>query len=148
VYADGKQAEALALFRTALVVREKAEAQSEQAEIAANGTPGATTAAGLGSVAWYALLARNFDTALAASVRALAIAPSKVWIETNRAHSLMFLGRVDEARALYLQYRGTKAVESGKSWETVVLEDFGELRKAGLTHPLMDEIEKRFTSTG
>jgi hypothetical protein len=26
-----------------------------------------------------------------------------------------------------------------------VLEDFAEFRKAGLTHPLMDEIEKTFT---
>ena len=56
----------------------------------------------------------------------------------------MFLDRVDEARMLYLQYRGEKSVESGRAWETVVLEDFAELRKAGLTHPLMYEIEKRF----
>jgi hypothetical protein len=39
-------------------------------------------------------------------------------------------------------------VKEDKSWDTVVLEDFAELRKAGLTHPLMDEIEKRFTAGG
>ncbi|HEY6466748.1 MAG TPA: hypothetical protein VIY69_12195, partial [Candidatus Acidoferrales bacterium] len=70
----------------------------------------------------------------------------------------MFLGRIDEARALYLKYRGQKNVLSnGKPWEAVVLGDFVgeavvlgdfvELRKAGLTNPLMDEIEKLFTST-
>ena len=45
-----------------------------------------------------------------------------------------------EARSLYLKYRGAKNVQGEKSWEMVVLEDFAELRKAALTHPLMDEI--------
>jgi hypothetical protein len=59
----------------------------------------------------------------------------------------MFLGRIDEARAIYLHYRGQKA--SGDStWETDILDDFSELRKAGLTNPLMDEIGKRFTAGG
>jgi hypothetical protein len=57
----------------------------------------------------------------------------------------MFLAPVDEARALYLRHFGEKMKED-KSWDTVVLEDSAELRKAGLTHPLMDEIEKRFAA--
>ena len=32
----------------------------------------------------------------------------------------------------------------GNPWETVILEDFAELRKAGLSDPLMDTIEKLF----
>jgi hypothetical protein len=61
----------------------------------------------------------------------------------------MFLGRTGEARALYLKYRGQKIPEQdGKSWETIILEDFSELRKARLSNPLMDEIEKDFTSAG
>ena len=36
-------------------------------------------------------------------------------------------------------------MQDDKSWVTVILEDFGELRKARLTHPLMDEVEKTFT---
>jgi hypothetical protein len=60
----------------------------------------------------------------------------------------MLLDRVDEARALYLEYRGAKNVDGTKSWEKVILEDFVELRKAGLTHPLMNEIEKTFTAGG
>jgi len=47
-----------------------------------------------------------------------------------------------------LKYRGKKDVWNGKSWETAILEDFAEFRKAGLTSPLMDEIEKLFTSAG
>jgi hypothetical protein len=56
----------------------------------------------------------------------------------------MFLDRVEEARALYLRYRGEQNVYEGKPWETIILDDFAELRKAGLTHPLMDEIAKTF----
>jgi hypothetical protein len=48
-----------------------------------------------------------------------------------------------------LKYRGQKDVSSdGKPWEAVVLGDFAEFRNAGLANPLMDEIEKMFTSAG
>jgi len=36
----------------------------------------------------------------------------------------------------------------GKPWEALVIEDFAEMQKAGLSHPLMDEIEKRFETGG
>jgi hypothetical protein len=43
------------------------------------------------------------------------------------------------------KYRGQKIPEQdGKSWENAILEDFAELRKAGLSDPLMDTIEKLF----
>jgi hypothetical protein len=54
----------------------------------------------------------------------------------------MFLGRVDEARVLYLRYRRERNVQDDESWETVLVNDFALLRKSGLGHPLMDEIEK------
>jgi hypothetical protein len=56
----------------------------------------------------------------------------------------MFLGREDEARRLYIGRRGQQEAEGKKSWETMILEDFAELRAGGLGHPLMDEIEKQF----
>ena len=57
----------------------------------------------------------------------------------------MLLGRSSEAKAVYLQYRGRKTLDD-KIWETIVLGDFAELRQAGLTDPLMDEIEALFAS--
>ena len=60
----------------------------------------------------------------------------------------MFLGRIDEARALYLKYRSQKDVLDGKSWEALILADFADLRRAGLSNPLMDEIEKLFAAAG
>jgi tetratricopeptide (TPR) repeat protein len=91
----------------------------------------------IGGIAANFILARNFAQALEAADQATSLAPDKIWLYSNRAHALMFLNRVDEARALYLKYRGTKNVEGDKSWEALILEDFAELRKAGLSHPLI-----------
>ena len=91
---------------------------------------------------------RDFAKALEAADEAIALAPEKIWIYTNRAHALMFLGRVEEARALYLQYRVTRNVLGEKSCESAILDGFAELRKAELASPLMDEIETQFAAGG
>jgi predicted Zn-dependent protease len=98
------------------------------------------------------VLARDFAKALEAADQAISLAPEQIWLYSSRAHALMFLDRQQEARALYLRYRGEKNVhgeknaQAGKSWETVILGDFAEVRKAGLTRPLMSEIEKTFSA--
>jgi len=102
----------------------------------------------IGDTAYSFLFTHDFAKALEAADEAISLASDKIWFYTNRAHALMFLGREDEARALYLQYRGTENVYDEKSWEAIILEDFADLRKAGLTNPLMDEIEKQFTAAG
>ena len=99
-------------------------------------------------MAFYLLLAHDFTDALQAADQTISLAPAEIWLYTNRAHALMFLGRTNEARMLYLKYRGEKNVHDGKPWPTVILEDFTEFRKAGLSNPLMDEIDKEFTSAG
>jgi tetratricopeptide (TPR) repeat protein len=101
----------------------------------------------IGGIAYNSVLARNFAEALEAGDQAIALAPDKIWLYRNRAHALMFLDRVDEARALYLKYRGQQNVFGNKSWEIGILEGFALLQKAGLTHPLMHEIEKQFAGT-
>jgi hypothetical protein len=58
----------------------------------------------------------------------------------------MMLGRVEEARAIYLRYRGEKNVREDKSWETIIAEDFAEMEKSGITSPLMAEIRESFTA--
>ncbi len=99
----------------------------------------------MGGMAYSLVLASDFNNALEAADQAISLAPDEIWLYTNKAHALMFLGRVDEARTLYVRYHGEMNV-LGKSWDANILEDFAELRKAGLTNPLMDEIEKQFAS--
>jgi hypothetical protein len=71
-----------------------------------------------------------------------------MWVYIKRADALLFLGRIDEARAIFLQHRGAQHVNGTRSWEAAVVEEFSQLRAAGLTSPLMDEIEKLFSSAG
>jgi TPR repeat protein len=128
-----------------------AEALQLQAELAENveavetkreGKPGEDTAEALQVVAWYALFAREFTRALTAADRAHALLPDSLPIETNRAHALMFLGREGDSKALYFAHKGRPILpQSGKLWERVIVDDFAELRQAGLTHPMMAEIE-------
>jgi len=117
-------------------------ASIEQAETKREGKPGRDTANALGIVAWRALLARDFSKALAASDRAILLASDFLWIESKRAHALLFLGRNDEAKALYLVHKGEKlGGNDSKLWEQVIAEDFAEFRRTGLTHPMIAELE-------
>jgi hypothetical protein len=79
---------------------------------------------------------------LNASERAHALLPDGLNIETNRAHALMFLGRAEDCKSLYLAYKGQAYPFGRKLWEHVIVEDFAAFRKAGLTHPMMADIEK------
>ena len=106
-----------------------------------------SAAEGIGSLAYHLVLAREFTQALEAADQAISLAPEEVWIYTNRAHALMFLGRVEEARGLYERYRGQNA-RPETPWTAVILKDFAELRQIGLSHPLMEEIEAKFAAGG
>jgi tetratricopeptide (TPR) repeat protein len=144
--AQGKLDEALKSYRDSLAIAERMAAFDRSNTGWQNDLE--YSVGRIGSLAYRFILARNFASALEASDLVISLAPDTIWLRTNRAHALMFLGRVDEARAVYFRYRGEKIVQNGKPWETGVLEDFAELRKAGLTHPLMDEIKERFAAGG
>ena len=103
----------------------------------------------IGNVSYELVLARDFANALEAASESIALEPGLIWLYSGRAYALMFLGRTEEARALFLKYRGQQdGMSKGELWEKTVLGDFSEFRKAGLTNPLMDEIEKTFGSAG
>ena len=60
----------------------------------------------------------------------------------------MFIGHDEEAKALYLAYKGQR-MSGDRLWERVIGQDFAEFRKAGLTNPMMADIEKELgTSRG
>jgi tetratricopeptide (TPR) repeat protein len=98
----------------------------------------------IGDLTTRLVLARDFAKSLEAADLIHSASPDAVLLQMYRARALMFLGRVEEARTLYARYQRETNVQNWKPWLTLVLEDFAALRKAGLQHPLMDEIEKRF----
>jgi TPR repeat protein len=130
-------------YAEALQLQEALAAKREAVETKREGKPGEETAGRLQLVAWGALFAREFMKALTASDRAHALLPDDLGIESNRAHALMFLGHEEDSKVLYLTHKGKPIPgHDGKLWERAIAEDFAEFRKAGLTHPMMADIEK------
>ena len=130
-------------YAEALQLQEALAAKTEAAEKKREGKSGEETAQALNEVVWRALFARQFTKASTVAERAHALLPDDLTIEGNRAHALMFLGLGKKSKALYLAYKGKPLSEQdARLWERVIAEDFAEFRKAGLTHPMMAEIEK------
>jgi hypothetical protein len=95
------------------------------------------------ALSWYQLFAKDYAEALASSEEGKKIAPSDLFLDTNRAHALLFLGRNQEAEAIYLGNRGKKFSADGKEiWEDAILDDFDTFQKAGITNPEMDKVRK------
>ena len=123
----------------ALDIAEKMAAAAQNIETKSKASP--LTADALGSVAWYALFAKQPEKALAASERALTLAPDKLWLATNRAHALLFFRRPQEAIAAYTRSQGETVLGGGK-WEAADPGSFAEFRKRGLGNPGLAQVEK------
>lgn len=115
-----------------------AETRAEVKTLLSNGS--AQTAAGREtlrgaylSLSWYQLHVKDFAGALASAEAGLAVDADYVLLETNRAHALVFLGRLDEADAIYRRYVGQRP--DGRSWEEIIIEDLDLLEKEGVSHP-------------
>src|SRR5262249_43815719 len=129
-------------YAEALQRQEALAAKVEAWETKLGGKPGKETAQRFLSVTWYALLAREFTKVCTVSERPHGLFPDNISIESNRAHALMFMERGEEAKALYLAHKGEPVSPQNRLWEQVIAENFAEFRKAGLTHPMMVDIEK------
>jgi WD40 repeat protein len=127
-------------------LQEEIVEETRKNEVAQTGKPGGETASALLGASWFQLFAGHFEQALKSSVQAMELEPGAVINATNRAHALMFLGRIEEARALYIKYRGQRTAEGRGLWEEDIIKDFAELEKAGFTHPLMAEIRSAFSA--
>jgi len=129
-------------YDEALRLAEAFAAKFDAEETKRDGRPGEQTAGALQQMTWYALFAKDYTKALAVADHAHALFPDNLGVETNRAHVLMFTGHDEEAKALYLAHKGKVREPSGKLWEQIIAQDFAEFSKAGLTHPMMPDIER------
>jgi hypothetical protein len=87
----------------------------------------------------------DFINSRVAAEAALALDDSQVWILGNLAHALLMSGEIDQAKAIYLRFRGMKIFPGQNDspiWEGAAESDFKELKKLGLTHPNMEVIAK------
>jgi tetratricopeptide (TPR) repeat protein len=94
----------------------------------------------LGGLSWVLLLANRPTEVLDTTHEALELNPTLLFVRTNRAHALLLLGRFDEAYEIYSEIKG-KPRGDGKTYASVVRDDFAELRKRGIDAPAMPRIE-------
>ncbi|MEI9960584.1 MAG: hypothetical protein WDM76_05450 [Limisphaerales bacterium] len=88
-------------------------------------------------LSWDQLMVKDFSAALASTEAGHKLDNTNLHLDTNRAHALLFLGRIQEAETLYLSHRDQKMDSTqadSKTWNQAILEDFDALIKAGLTN--------------
>ncbi len=95
------------------------------------------------NVAFAQLFAGDYAAAETATRQALELAPGETVFETNLAHALLLRGETEAADRIYLANRGLDL--GGRRWEDVILADFEALRRNGVSHPHMAEIEQIFS---
>jgi tetratricopeptide (TPR) repeat protein len=100
----------------------------------------------MGAFSYLFIFIHDYQAALDAADTVLATFSDLDWVNVNRAHALMFLGRSDEAKKIYLGQRRPNTNDSD-SWRASIRSDFGSFRKAGLALPLMDDVERAFAKT-
>ena len=98
----------------------------------------------MGAFSYWFIFIHDYQAALDAADTVLATFADLDWVNINRAHALMFLGRSDEAKNIYLGQRGPS---DSDSWKTSIRSDFDSFRRAGLALPLMDDVERAFAKT-
>jgi hypothetical protein len=94
----------------------------------------------LGALSLTLLVNQRAQEALDRAQEAHALDPAALWIETNHAHALLFLGRFDKAKAIYLSEKD-KLVGDGQTFGQAVKDDFAMFRRFGIDLPAMKEIE-------
>ena len=97
------------------------------------------------NLAWVQLITKDFAGALSTAGGGSEADTLFPPLQANHAHALLFLGRADEARAIYLKHRGEKVDIDGtdKTWDQAILEDFDELEKNGLVNAELSKLRER-----
>lgn len=61
-------------------------------------------------------------------------------IDIRRAHALLLLGRIEEAKQVYSRHHGRR-LDADRSVDDLIIRDFERLRRAGITVPNMSELD-------
>ena len=140
---DVEELEARGELAAAIARQTKLVSETEAEERTTYSEPRDSTTVDIDRLARLTILARDYDKALAIAEEAIGRLKDEYKPDLQKAHALMFLNRADEAKAIYSAHKGWMYAGRGYlGWEYSVEEDFARFRAAGLTHPLMAEIEK------
>lgn len=87
-----------------------------------------------GNLSWNYLFKKNFRMSLLKAVQALERDPKMYWVYTNLGHAYLFL---DQYKLALQAYRASQMPQ-------VVLDDYKDLRQAGIYHRDMSRVENLF----
>ncbi len=141
VAVNGDRDLALSHFKAALA---RSERIAEQTAGSAPATAASRARAeALNTVGWYALESADFEKALAVSESALSLQPDYALPMMNKAYALLYLGRPDDAAAIYLAEAEKPLPDVGnRVWRDVFWDGFAILRRVGRENPSFDEWQR------
>ena len=127
----GRYPEACEAARESLTFAAKASNVNEQWLSDANG-----------NFCWFGTLSGRHTEALPAGEKAVALLKDDqpCAARLNLAHSRLFNGQFEKAKAIYTQYLG-QAFRDGRQWNDKLRHDFKLFRESGITHPDLAKIE-------
>ncbi len=128
-------------YDIALQAGQEWAAWQEQEDRLRLGKPGPDTAVSLVSLSHDNILIRRYGDAADAATRASEIDPTNLYAEAFTAHAWLLGGDVDKAKQVYLRHKGQK-LWTGGLWEHSISDNFAEFRKAGISDPNMDEMDR------
>jgi tetratricopeptide (TPR) repeat protein len=96
-----------------------------------------------GDAGWNALLSGRSKVSAQYNEAALKLDGSRTWIRVNLGHAYLFLGRIEEARKVYIAVRNVNRSEDGtRKYSHEIRDDFALFRKLGIGVPAMDRMER------
>lgn len=90
-----------------------------------------------GSLSWFQLFAKDFSDAESSARKGMVMAPREDWIVNNLAAALLYQGKWEEAKAIYLEFKDKRY--KGSTYGQSFLNDLAELEAAGIIH---SDVEK------
>lgn len=85
-----------------------------------------------GSLAWFQLFSKEFAHAEKSARKGMEMAPREDWIVTNLVLALLYQGKWEQAKALYLELKDLRYKDG--TYGQAFLSDLAELEAAGITH--------------
>lgn len=97
-----------------------------------------------GNLGYWSLLAGDFAQSLEQSTMGLRFDSTANWIEQNRHHAMLFLGRFDEVVPLVRRWYHTPLTNNAGSYRDAALQDLQAFREARLSHADLARYEALF----
>lgn len=91
-----------------------------------------------GNLSYHLLFERRFADAAKSAQAGLQLDPVATWIESNLAHAYLLSGSYGPAMDIYRRYKGQWI--NKKTWKAVIIDDFDELVRRGISHPDMARV--------